>query len=128
MTAVPRLHPGSRTERGMSESVQWAVLTPVVLLAILGLIQTGIWLHGRTAAANAALAGAEAQSLSGASGGAGERVARRVAEQAGLLDVQVNVGRGQREVSVEVSARVDSFFTVGQTRVHSRAVMPQEEP
>ncbi|MDN5565044.1 MAG: pilus assembly protein, partial [Luteococcus sp.] len=64
----------STDERGLSESLQWAVLLPVVMLTVLGIIQSGIWLHGRSVAANAALAGAEAQALSGAGGGTGARV------------------------------------------------------
>ncbi|MEL4504766.1 TadE/TadG family type IV pilus assembly protein [Luteococcus sp. H138] len=125
---APGGRPGRCDERGLSESVQWAVLMPLVLLAILGLIQSGIWLHGRSAAANAALAGAEAQALHHAAGGTGERVAREVAEGAGLLDVRVAVAAGPQEVSVEVTGRVDTFFVIGTTQVRSRAVMPQEGP
>lgn len=119
--------PVPRTERGMSESIQWAVLLPVLLLGVLGIIQAGIVLHARTAAHHAALAGAEAQSLSGQGSGVAERVARDVASQAGLLDVQVRVG-GAGQVAVDVEARVDSFFPIGPRTVHAHAEMPREEP
>ncbi|MFZ2261164.1 TadE-like protein [Luteococcus japonicus] len=117
----------STDERGLSESLQWAVLLPVVMLTVLGIIQSGIWLHGRSVAANAALAGAEAQALSGAGGGTGARVAREVAEHGGLREVQVQVGGG-RDVSVAVTARVDTFFDLGRSRVIAHAEMPRELP
>lgn len=117
----------STDERGLSESLQWAVLMPLLMLAVLGIIQSGIWLHGRSVVANAALAGAEAQALSGAGGGTGARVAREVAERGGLRDVQVEVGGG-RDVAVTVSGRVDSFFTAGRSTVSARAEMPREMP
>jgi hypothetical protein len=37
----------ARDERGLSESVQWAVLWPALMLLTLGIIQAGIFLHGR---------------------------------------------------------------------------------
>jgi hypothetical protein len=37
----------ARDERGLSESVQWAVLWPALMLVTLGIIQAGIFLHGR---------------------------------------------------------------------------------
>lgn len=119
--------PVPRTERGMSESIQWAVLLPVLLLSVLGIIQAGIVLHARTAAHNAALAGAEAQSLAGQGSGVADRVAREVAGQAGLLDVQVRVGGGS-QVAVDVEGRVDGFFPVGPRTVRAHAEMPREEP
>ncbi|MGO4957622.1 TadE/TadG family type IV pilus assembly protein [Luteococcus sp. Sow4_B9] len=112
----------------MSESVQWAVLLPVLMLGILGAIQTGIVLYGRSVAAHAALAGAEAQALAGASGGSGERVARELAEQGGLRDVKIVVARPGGEVRVQVRGRVDTFFAVGPTTVEGDAVMPMELP
>ena len=97
---------------------------PLVMLAILGLVQAGIVLHGRTVAANAALAGAEAEALAGRGGVAGQ-VAREVAEEGGLRDVDVHVTPG-RDVLVRVDGRVDSFFP-GRSRVSARAAMPKEQ-
>ena len=42
------------SERGVSESTQWALLIPVVMLVVLGTIQAGIWLYARTVAGQAA--------------------------------------------------------------------------
>lgn len=115
-----------RAQRGLSESVQWAVLTPLLLLVVLGIVHSGIWLHGRNVAANAALAGAEAQSLSGAGSDVGGSVARDVAQRGGLRDVQVSSSRSGGEVVVVVTGRVDSFYSLGTTEVSSRAEMPEE--
>ncbi|MEL4356530.1 hypothetical protein AAEX62_01260 [Luteococcus sp. H154] len=77
---------------------------------------------------HAALAGAETAALAGDGGGSGERVAREVAEQAGLREVSVAIGGGATEVSVQVSGRVDSFFGPGRSTVKAQAVMPREGP
>lgn len=116
-----------RDQRGLSESVQWAVLMPLLLLMVLGISHAGIWLHGRTVATQAALAGAEAQSLAGASAGVAERVAGTVATDGGLREVAVSSHRSGDEVVVDVRARVDSFSPWGPTGVRSRATMPLEE-
>lgn len=118
----------TRDERGLSESIQWAVLLPLVLLAVLGAVHAGVVLHGRTVAANAALAGAETDALSGAAGGAGDRVAREVAEGGGLLDVTTTTSRTASVVRIEVRGRVDSFLPGGATTVTSTAEQPVEVP
>ena len=120
----PRRHDG----RGLSESVQWAVLTPVVLFVLLGGIHAGIVLHGRTVAANAALAGAEAQALAGASEGVGARVAREVAEQGGLRSVEVSTASPPGAVSVRVDGRVSSFLPGALDAVHGSGEQPVEVP
>ena len=44
---MPSRPTSSRSARGLSESVQWAVLTPLVLMVLLGLIHAGVLMHGR---------------------------------------------------------------------------------
>ena len=46
----------SRGERGITDSVQWAILLPVILLTVFGILQVGLWAHGTTVATNAAIA------------------------------------------------------------------------
>ena len=125
---MPSRPTSSRSARGLSESVQWAVLTPLVLMVLLGLIHAGVLMHGRGVAGQAALAGAEAQSLSGSGPGVGERVAREVAEAGGLRSVDVQAGQEGGNARVEVRAHVDSFMTAGLTRVASIAWQPVEVP
>ena len=48
-----------RSDRGVSESVQYALIWPVLMLATLGIIQSGIWLYSRNVALRAAIAAAD---------------------------------------------------------------------
>ena len=58
-------------ERGMTESVQIALIWPLLLLVTLGVIQAGIWIHGRQVALRAAVAAVEVASGSAGSSGSG---------------------------------------------------------
>lgn len=89
----------------MSESVQWALLAPVIMLAFLGTLQAGLMLHGRNVAVHAAAAAAEAESAYAASPGAGTAAAAEVARAGGLDDVVVRVSRSPTQVTVEVTGR-----------------------
>lgn len=111
-------------QRGFSESTQWAILTPVVLLLVLGLVQLGVWLHARTVAGEAAatVADLQAAGLSEAQA-AGQRVATR----GGLQAVNIVTETGQDVVIVTVSARAPLFFDVGQGVITERAVSPREQ-
>ena len=115
-----------RDRRGLSESVQWATLVPVLLLLVLGAVQVGIVLQARSAAGEAALAGAEAGAVLGASADSAESVSRRVAENSGLRDVEIVVRQGTGVVHVEVRARTSVFFDIGQSTVLGEAEMAVE--
>ncbi len=113
-------------ERGMSESVSWALLVPVIMLCLLGLIQGAIWVNGRTVATNAALAAAESQALLGAGSGDGERVALEIAVGGGLEGVTVGVTRSSGLVTVAVSGHVQSLVGGDLFSVQARASRPVE--
>ncbi len=115
-----------RSERGVSESLQWAVITPALLLCVLGLVQTGAWLHGRQVLHAAAAAAAEAEAVLDATPGSGERAARQVAGTT-IVRLEVRVTRRSGEVSVTVSGDVPMFFDVGQGRLTATAAAPVEE-
>jgi Flp pilus assembly protein TadG len=111
-------------QRGVSESVQWAVLMPVFLMLILGLVQLGVWLHARTVASQAAATVADLQTWGSADAvGAG----RRVAAEGGLANVSITSDVHEGMVVVTVSASAPLFFDVGQGRVVESAVLPLEE-
>lgn len=116
-----------RDERGLSDSVQWAILTPLLLLTVLGLIQGGIWLHGRDVAVHAAIAAAEEGALFGASEASARNVAARITDAGGLADVTIDVSRGTERVRVVVSGRMPTFVDLGQTRVSEQATRPVEQ-
>ncbi|WP_434539620.1 TadE/TadG family type IV pilus assembly protein [Aestuariimicrobium sp. Y1814] len=115
-------------ERGLSQSVQWALLTPLVVLLIVGVVQAAAVLQARQVANSAALAGAEAEAWYQAPVGSGGEVARRSATGSGLRNVTVTSRRSGGMATVTVSGSADLFLDFGQGRVTSTAVMPLEEP
>lgn len=111
-------------QRGISESTQWALLTPLVMLLTLGLVQLGVWLHARTVASEAAATIADLM----AAGSPGAIAAGlRVAGAAGLQDVAVSSTQASGLVVVTVSGRVPIFLDIGQGQIVERAVLPAEE-
>ncbi len=114
------------SERGVSESTQWAILIPVLMLVVLGTIQAGIWLHGRTVAAQAAGAAAEQVAWARGSNGDAAAIGRRIAEAGGLQEAQVRVDRSVDSVRVTVTARAAMIIDLGLGAVSEHAVMPLE--
>jgi Flp pilus assembly protein TadG len=113
------------TDRGASESLQWALITPALLLSVLGLVQGGVWLHGRQVLHSAAAAAAEAESVRDAPAGSGEGAARRVAGST-VIDLAVSVDRTPTRVVVTVTGRAPLFFEIGQGVLTARAAAPIE--
>jgi Flp pilus assembly protein TadG len=110
-------------ERGLAESTQWAVILPTLLAVMLGLVQTGVWLHGRTVATQAAGAAADAAAM----GLAMEPAAVSIAAQGGLTDIAVRTSRSAGAVTVTVTGRVPTFLDVGQGQVSGQAIVPLEK-
>ena len=110
----------------MSDSLQWAILTPLLLLTVLGLIQGGLYLHGRNLAANTAVAAAEEAAQFGATAGQAEALASSLATRGGLVDVHVQVVQEPTLVRAVVEGRMPTFIDVGQTFVQQRATRPRE--
>ena len=113
-------------ERGVSDSVSWAILTPLLLVTVLGLLQVGLWLHGRTVAGQAAMAGAERAALLGADDAAVRATAMGLAVDGGLTHASVDVNRDAEFVRVRVSGRMPTFFDLGQGQVTVDATRPVE--
>lgn len=111
------------SQRGNSESTQWAILTPLVLLLVLGLVQWGVWLHARTVAAEAAATVAD---LSGSGANAATGAGRRVAESGGLQSIEISTATHPDVVVVTVRARARMFFDFGQSLVVGQSVLPRE--
>jgi hypothetical protein len=110
-------------QRGFSESTQWAVLTPAVLLVVLGLVQVGVWLHARTVAGQAAATVADLQAAGATDAkSAGERVAAA----GGLEEVQITTSINADLLVVTVSGRAPVFFDMGQGHIVEQAVLPVE--
>ncbi|WP_157676978.1 TadE family protein [Auraticoccus monumenti] len=111
----------------MTESVQWALVIPVVLAILLAAVQVATWAHGRHTVRHAAAAAAEAASVSR---GSPERDARSaatsVAGAGGLHSVEVLVTTRPDRVEVVTRARVDLIVDLGLSTVTARAEAPRE--
>ena len=116
----------ARDERGLSESVQWAVLWPLLMLLTLGIIQAGIFLHGRNVAQRAATAAVDA-----ARGSYGRRAtlnswAETIASSGGLEHISVRIQRTGTTASADVSGTAPMIFDLGLGRITETATAPLE--
>ena len=116
----------ARDERGLSESVQWAVLWPALMLLTLGIIQAGIFLHGRNVAQRAATAAVGAARGSYGSAAEAEHLAANIASSGGLKNISVRVQRTGTTVSADVSASSPMIFDLRLGRITETATAPME--
>ncbi|WP_152365202.1 TadE/TadG family type IV pilus assembly protein [Microlunatus speluncae] len=115
-----------RSERGAAESLQLVLIWPVVLLATVAVIQTGLWLHGRNIAVRAAaVAVDEARGATGTTD-RGRALAIDLATTAGLTEVKVVVLRIGDQVEARVTGRAAVIIDFGLSRMDERAVAPLE--
>lgn len=118
---TPRI---TRLERGMSESMQWAVLVPVIMLTLLGCIDAGVWLHARSVVQQAALTAAETQALAGSSAGQAELVAEQITED--LDQVQIITSHDGQMITVSITARASLALDLGDAQVQASATRAVE--
>ena len=116
----------ARDERGLSESVQWAVLWPALMLVTLGIIQAGIFLHGRNVAQRAATAAVDAARGSYGNAADARHLAETIASSGGLKNVTVRVQRTGATASAEVSAYAPMIFDLNLGRIDETAAAPVE--
>jgi Flp pilus assembly protein TadG len=116
----------ARDERGLSESVQWAVLWPALMLVTLGIIQAGIFLHGRNVAQRAATAAVDAARGSYGIAADAEHLAANIASSGGLKNVSVRVQRTATTVNVDISANAPMIFDLSLGRINETATAPLE--
>jgi Flp pilus assembly protein TadG len=116
----------ARDERGLSESVQWAVLWPALMLVTLGIIQAGIFLHGRNVAQRAATAAVDAARGSYGSVADARQLATNIASSGGLKNISVRVQRNGSTVSADVAATAPMIFDLRLGRINETAAAPME--
>ena len=116
----------TRDERGLSQSVQYAVILPALMLSSLGIIQAGLWVHGHDVALRSAIGGVDVARGSYGSSGEAQKMATRLADVGGLQGVRVNVTRGAARVDVTVTAKAPLIFDVGLGRISETASAPLE--
>ncbi len=117
----------ARGQRGVAESTQWALLLPLLLALVLGLVQLGVWLHSRTVAAQAAAAVADLRATGPQAEASAQETGRRIATEGGLEQVEIAVDADAGHLVVTVSARAPLFFDMGQGAIVERAVLPLEQ-
>ena len=120
------MRPPARDERGLSESLQFAVVWPLLMLVTLGLVEVGIWLHAHEVAQRAAIAAVGEASGSRGTVEAGRELAADLARAGGLDDVSVEVSRGPQQVTAVVSAHSPLVLDLGLGRVQESAAGPLE--
>ena len=116
----------ARDERGLSESVQWAIFWPALMLLTLGIIQAGIFLHGRNVAQRAATAAVDHARGSYGSAVEAQHMAANMASSGGLKDVSVRVQRTGAAVTADVSANAPMIFDLRLGRINESATAPLE--
>ncbi len=116
-----------RDQRGLSESTQWAVLWPLILLVSLGIIQAGIYLHGRNVAQRAATAAVDAARGSYGSVAEARQLAEGIARSGGLRSVSISINRGPDVVTADVRADPVLILDIGVGRLRETAAAPREK-
>ena len=120
---MPSLH---RDERGLSDSVQLALLWPVLMLVTLGIIQAGVWLHARDVAHRVVSAAVDTARGSAGSVGEAQELGADLARAGGLQDASVQVSRGPTAVSATVTATAPMLLDLGLGRITESASAPLE--
>jgi hypothetical protein len=115
-----------RDERGLSESVQLAVVWPVLLLVTLGIIQAGIWLHARNVAERAASVAVDAARGSFGTSGEAQQLGVELARAGGLQDVSLVLSRGATSVTATLTAQAPLLLDLGLGQLHESASAPLE--
>ena len=115
-----------RGERGLSQSVQYALIFPALMLCTLGIIQSGMWVYGRHVASEAAHSAVDVGRSVDADVGSARAAALRIAAVGGLSQTSVTVERGPTEVRAVVSAQVPVILDLGLGLVTESAAAPVE--
>lgn len=115
----------THTQRGLSESLQLALLLPLVVGVLLGALTLGSVHHGRTAAREVAAVVAE-QVAAGRPTAEAQADGRRMAQKAGLGCLDIAIGTSPREATVHVTGCVQGFLDGVDLMVTAQARSPME--
>jgi hypothetical protein len=116
----------AHNQRGLSESVQWAVLWPLLLLVTLGIIQAGIYLHSRNVAQRAATVAVDAARGSFGTSDDARELGEDIARVGGLRQISVKISRSATSVRADVSGLAPTLVDIGVSHVHEVAAAPLE--
>ena len=115
-----------RDQRGITESAQFALIWPLLLLVSLGIIQAGIWIHSHNVANRAANAAVDAASGSYGSSAEARQIAEGIARSGGLTAVDVRVSAGSTVTQVTVAGNAPTLLDLPLGRIHETASAPFE--
>jgi Flp pilus assembly protein TadG len=115
-----------RSERGLSEALQWTLVAPAFVLGLLALVEGLLWLHARTVVTEAAFAAAEAQAAYDTRNDVATAVAVRITDSGGLDTPQVVLSGDTEWVRVVVVARHKRFVGWSPETVTATATRPRE--
>lgn len=118
--------PPRRDERGVSESVQFALVWPVLMLVTLGILQAGLWLHARNVAHRVVTAAVDTARGSAGTIAEAQELGADLAAAGGLSDVTLEVVRGSTTASATVTAEAPLVLDLGFARLHASASAPLE--
>lgn len=96
------------------------------MLATLGIVQAGVWIHGHNVAVRAAHAGTDVARGSYGQAREAQDRATKLAAAGGLRDLRVTVAKGGDRVSVTVSAQAPLIFDLRLGRISETASAPVE--
>lgn len=100
------------------------VLAPVLLLALFGAVQVGLWYHAKNSLLAAAQSGATEARIVG--GGDPTATAQQVASQAGVQDIAVHSSKSGGMVTVTVTGRATLAIDLGFGTISQSASAPVE--
>jgi Flp pilus assembly protein TadG len=123
---TPRCTRWARDQRGVTESAQFALIWPLLLLVSLGIIQAGIWVHGHNVAQRAANAATDAVRGSYGSEADARQMAEGIARSGGLADVAISVSSSPSTVAVTVSGTAPTLLDLPLGRISETAAAPVE--
>jgi len=106
--------------------VQFAVVWPLLALLTLGVIQAGVWLHGRNVAQRAAVVATDIARGSYGSVVDARQNAERLAAAGGLTGVTVTIASSGTEVTAVVAADSPLIIDIGLGRIQETASAPRE--
>lgn len=128
-----RPHPGRRRDvlRGEdgSVSLELTVATPLLLFALLAIVQFALWSHATHIAQAAASQGLAAARVEGGGTSQGNAAARHMLDQLGtgpLVGGHVDVQRGADSASVRITGTAAAVIPFLHLPVHAEAAGPVE--
>lgn len=106
--------------------MQWALVWPVVMIAIFGIIQAAVVMQARSAVTEAARAAVRAEALAGSRPGDALDAARQVAAPSGVRAITVRLSEADGLVRAQVTGSAPIFLDAGSVRLSAAAVAIKE--